>query len=333
MCQYQATDGVASSWHPTHYASFARGGSGLVVIEATAVTPEGRISNGCLGLWNDEQATALQPTIDLVHEAGAKVAIQLAHAGRKASVARGFPGAQDGSVPLDEGGWETVGPSPVSFTGLRDPRELTITEIKTIIAQFRESATRAVQIGCDAVEIHAAHGYLLHEFLSPLSNFRDDEYGGDVEGRARLVREIARVVRADHPNLPLLVRISASEWREDGFTPEDSRVLAGMLKEDGVDFIDVSSAANIREAHVSVGPGYQAQFAGTVREAGLPVGAVGLITSAEQAETLIVTGICDVVFIAREALRNPNTPISWAQQLRAATVGEIIPDSYHRAWR
>lgn len=332
MCQYQATDGVAGSWHPSHYASLARGGAGLVIVEATGVAPEGRISAGCLGLWNDEQAVALQSTVNLVHEAGSKIAIQLAHAGRKASVGLGFPGQPRTTISPDAGGWQTVGPSPVAFTGYRTPQELTVDEIQTIITQFRDAARRAVEIGFDAIELHGAHGYLLHEFMSPLSNFRDDAYGGDVEGRTRLVREIVRGIREDHPDIPLLVRLSASEWREGGFAPEDNRELAARLAEDGADLIDVSSGGNIGDATIKIGPAYQAPFAHTVREAGLPVSAVGLITSAEQAETLLGTGVCDVVMIGREALRNPHTPIAWAKQLRSDTIAEIVPHSYHRAW-
>lgn len=333
MCQYQATDGVASSWHPSHYASFARGGAGLVIVEATGVAPEGRISSGCLGLWNMDQAIALQPAVDLVHEAGGKIAIQLAHAGRKASVGRNLPGIPTDSVALEDGGWDTVGPSAKSFPGLREPHELSLDEISTIISQFRDAAHRAVGMGFDALELHGAHGYLLHQFLSPLSNEREDQYGGDFEGRTRLVREIVREIRADHPDFPILVRLSSSEWNEGGFTPEDSRSLATLLKDDGADFIDVSSGGNIANARIAVGAGYQAPFAQTVREGGLPVSAVGLIVSPEQAETLLVTGVCDVVQIAREALRNPNTPIAWAKQLRADNAAEIVPASYHRAWR
>lgn len=333
MCQYQATDGIANEWHTTHYASLARGGAGLVTIEATGVVPEGRITPNCLGLWNDEQAAALKTVVTKIHAAGAKAAIQLGHAGRKASTHPWLPGAKEGSIPLGEGGWETVGPTAEPFTGLRDPKALSVTEIKALIEKFREATTRAVNLGIDVVEIHAAHGYLLSEFLTPLVNTRTDQYGGDLQGRALFLREIVQSIRSDHPDLPLFVRISASDWRADGMTPEMSRDLAKLLKTDGADLIDVSSASNVLEAKVEVGPSYQTPFSNVVREAGLPVGAVGLIVSAAQAEATLVTGQSDVIFIGREALRNPFTPLAWAKELRTDNHADFVPGSYNRAWK
>lgn len=333
MCQYQATDGVANDWHTVHYGTLARGGAGLVLVEATAVVPEGRISPSCTGLWNDKQTQAFKRVTDVVHGTGGKIGIQLSHAGRKASTYRGFPGEQSGSMPLDDGGWETVAPSPVAFTGMTEPRELTGTEIEELIGQFVAAADRAVEAGFDAVELHAAHGYLLFEFLSPLSNFREDEWGGSLENRARMLLEVATRIRANHPDLPLLVRISASEWREDGFTTDDTTAVIRMLKAVGADFIDVSSAANVAEATIKIGPAYQTKFAGEVRDAGLPVSAVGLITSAEQAETILVTGLSDVVMIGRAALQNPYAPIHWAKELNSDKTQSLVPPSYFRAWR
>lgn len=332
MCQYQATDGVANDWHIVHYASFARGGAGLVMVEATGVTDDGRISPGCLGLWNDEQTAAMKRVVDVVHQTGGKIGVQLNHAGRKASLYKMFPGLPDGSMPIEEGGWQTVAPSAVAFTGLREPRALEVAEIEAYTQAFIDSADRAVAAGFDAIELHASHGYLLFSFMSPLSNFREDEYGGSLENRARMVRNVVRGIRKNHPELPIIVRISASEWRPDGFTPEDGGEVARMLKEDGADMIDVSSGANIAEASIKIGPSYQTQFTGPVQKGGLPVNTVGMILAAEQAEALLVTGQADTIMIGREALRNPFTPLEWAKKLRSDRLQEFVPGSYHRGW-
>lgn len=332
MCQYQAVDGIANDWHTVHYGALARGGAGLVMVESTGVVPEGRISSACLGLWSDAHTEALREVVNVAHRWGGKIGIQLAHAGRKASLFPMYPGARDGSIPLEEGGWETFAPSPIAFTGLREPRELSIEEIDQIIEHFVAAAGRAVEAGFDVVELHGAHGYIFSGFLSPLSNFREDEYGGSLENRARLLRTVSKRIRERHPELPLIVRITASEWREDGFTPQDGAALAAMLKEDGVDLIDVSSGANIAEASIRVGPSYQTQFAPEVRKGGLPVGAVGMILSAEQAETIVALELADVVSIGREALRNPFTPLKWSKELRSDRHSEIVPDSYYKAW-
>lgn len=332
MCQYQATDGVAGNWHAVHYGALARGGAGLVMVEATGVVPEGRISPKCLGLWSDVHTQALKEVVDGVHRWGGKIGVQLAHAGRKASLPPMHPGAPAGSLPVEEGGWETIAPSPEAFTGLARPRELTTDQIEALIEQFVAAADRAVEAGFDAVELHGAHGYIFSNFLSPLANFRDDEWGGSLEGRAKLLRETVRRIRTRHQNLPLFVRISASDWRDDGFLPEDGRALAEMLKYDGADLIDVSSGANIAEAKIVPGPSYQTRFAPVVRQGGLPVGTVGMILTAEQAETVVVTGLADVVSIGRQALRNPHTPLQWATELRSDKVQELVPDSYFKAW-
>lgn len=333
MCQYQAVDGLAGDWHTVHYGTLARGGAGLVVVEATGVVPEGRITPACLGLWSDEHADALRDVVGVVHRWGGKAAIQLAHAGRKASLYPMHPGAPEGTMPVSEGGWQTVAPSPVAFGGLAEPQALTVDELQALTQSFVDAAGRAVAAGFDAVELHGAHGYIFSSFLSPLTNFRDDTYGGSLENRARLLRDVVRGIRAAHPDLPLLVRISASDWLDGGFMPEDGAAVAAMLKDDGADLIDVSSAANVPESKIVIGPGYQTQFAPVVRAGGLPVGTVGMVLSAEQAESVLVTGLADVVSIGREALRNPFTPLRWAQELRAERLPELVPDSYHTAWR
>lgn len=332
MCQYQATDGLANNWHLVHYGSFARGGAGLVIVESTGVSPAGRISPNCLGLWNDEQMEALKKVTAIAHEADAKIGIQLNHAGRKASLHAMLPGIPDGSQTAEQGGWETVSASGEAFTGYAQPRYLETAEVKQIIQDFIDATDRAVEAGFDVVELHAAHGYLLFEFLSPLSNKRDDEYGGDFEGRTRMIRETVRGMRARHPELPIMIRISASEWFEGGFEPADGAKLAKILKEEGVDFIDVSSGGNIAEQRITVGPSYQTKFAHKVREGGLPVSAVGMILAPEQAEAILVTGMADVVQIGREALRNPNTPILWAKALRSDRIQDFVPGSYFKAW-
>lgn len=340
MCQYSATDGVPNDWHLVHLASFARGGAGLVMAEATGVVPEGRISLGCLGLWNDEQEAAFTRIAQLVHSHGATFGVQLAHAGRKASTYRSLPGEPTGSVPLDgaapesrdagRNGWQTVGPSAIAFPGLREPRALSTSEIADLIEAFRASADRAVRAGIDVVELHAAHGYLLHEFLSPLSNQRDDAYGGSAEARALLLREIVRAIRADHPGLPVFVRVSGSEWVDGGFDVAAATQLAKWLAEDGADLVDVSSSGNV-PAQIPVGPSYQVALAALVREAGLPVGAVGLITEAAQAEGILASGQADVVFLGRALLAEPHLPIVWAHRLRADSAAALVPPQYARA--
>ncbi|MGO3148174.1 MAG: NADH:flavin oxidoreductase/NADH oxidase [Leucobacter sp.] len=334
MCQYSAfeQDGVPTDWHLQHLGGLARGGAGLVIVEATAVVPEGRISPQDVGLWNSEQAQAFSRITSLVHEHGAKIAVQLAHAGRKASTSPGFPGEPSGSLPAEAGGWATVAPSPIPFSDeLTTPRELTTDELPALVRAFADAATRAVNAGFDAVEIHAAHGYLLHEFLSPISNTREDLYGGTLENRARLVREIVRMIREDHADLPILVRISATDWVEGGFTVEDAATVGAWCVQDGADLIDVSSGANVENARIPVGPSYQVALAAQVREAGVPVSAVGLITSAVQAEGILATGQADVILLGRPLLANPHLPLSWATELRAPHAADLVPKQYHRA--
>lgn len=336
MCQYSCPSagramGVPGDWHLQHIGALARGGAGLVVVEATGVVPEGRISPHCPGLWNDAQQAAFARLALIAHSHGARIAIQLGHAGRKASVTPMLPGETGGSVPFEAGGWQTVAPSAIAYGDLAAPRALTLDEIAQVRQAFVASASRAVEAGFDAVELHAAHGYLLHQFLSPFSNQRTDIYGGSPQNRARLLREIVRDIRAEHPRLPLLVRISATEWVDGGFDVASSRQLAGWLAEDGVDLIDVSSAANVPQVRVPVGPSYQVGLAAEVRQAGLPVGAVGLITSAEQAEGILASGQADVVFLGRALLENPHLPLAWAHRLGAPHAAQLVPPQYFRA--
>ena len=331
MCQYSALDGVPNDWHLVHLGSFARGGTGLVLTEATAVSPEGRISPVDTGIWNDEQRDAWSRIVDFVHGQGATAGMQLAHAGRKASTRPPFEGR--GPVPVEEGGWEAVGPSAVAFPGLAEPRELTVAEIDQVVEDFARAAQRALEAGFDLLEIHAAHGYLMHQFLSPLSNQRQDEYGGSFDNRARLVLRVVDAVRSVVPDsMPLLVRLSATDWVEDGWTADDSVALARLLREAGVDLVDVSSGGNA-SADIPVGPGYQVTFARRIREeAGIPTGAVGLITEPKQAEDIVADGAADVVLLARAMLRDPHWALRAAHEL-GVPVGDGIdwPKQYLRA--
>ncbi|WP_300342699.1 NADH:flavin oxidoreductase/NADH oxidase [Nesterenkonia sp.] len=335
MCQYsaEACDGMATDWHMAHLGSLARGGAGAVIMEATAVTPEGRISPQDTGLWNDEQAEKLQPVVDLMHAQGAAAGIQLAHAGRKASTARPFgEEGRSGSLTADQGGWSTLAPSAVAYPGLAEPGALTGDGIAAVVQAFADAAQRAVQAGFDLLEIHAAHGYLIHEFLSPLSNLRDDDYGGDLRGRARLLLEVVDAVRARvGEKVPLLVRVSATDWVEDGLDVQDTVQVVTWLRDHGVDLIDVSSGGNA-PARIRTGPGYQVPLAAAIREqTGVPVAAVGLITDPVQAEHIVGTGQADAVLIGRAALRNPHWPLEAARQLGHHP--EEIPGPYERAYR
>lgn len=331
MCQYSAVEGVPDDWHLVHLGSFARGGAGLVFTEATAVSPEGRISPADTGIWNDEQRDAWRRIVDFVHGQGATAGMQLAHAGRKASTRPPFEGR--GYVPPEEGGWQTVGPSPVPFPDLPAPRELTGPDLDRVVADFESAARRALDAGFDVVEIHAAHGYLLHEFLSPLSNQRTDEYGGSFENRVRLVLRVVEAVRAVVPeSAPLVVRISATDWVEDGWGVDDSVALARLLREAGVDLVDVSSGGNVL-AKIPTEPGYQVPFARRIREeAGVATGAVGLVTEPKQADEIVAEGAADVVLLARALLRDPHWPLRAAHEL-GVPVGEGIdwPKQYLRA--
>ena len=329
MCEYSAVDGVPNDWHLVHLGSFARGGVGLVFTEATAVSPEGRISPADTGIWNDEQQQAWARIVSFVHGQGATAGIQLAHAGRKASSkppweARGF-------VTDEDGGWEPVAPSAVAFPGLREPVALDAAGIARVVSDFGDAAERAVAVGFDVLELHAAHGYLLHEFLSPLSNRRDDEYGGSFENRSRLLLEVVAEVRR-RVAAPLVVRISATDWVEGGWTADDSVRLGVLLRDAGVDLVDVSSGGNAL-ADIPVEPGYQVPFARRIRaEAGIPTGAVGLITEPKQAEEIVADGSADVVLLARALLRDPHWALRAAHDL-GVEVGQGIdwPKQYLRA--
>ena len=318
MCQYSCVDGIVTDWHLVHLGTRAIGGAALVLTEATAVAPEGRISPQDAGIWNDEQAEAFKRINDFISSWYAIPGIQLAHAGRKASTYA--PGKGDGEVKTENGGWQTVAPSAIRFSDIFPrPKEMMKNDIHNVIEQFQKAAERSVRAGFKLIEIHAAHGYLLHEFLSPLSNKRYDEYGGSFENRIRILLEVLGAIRsviAD--SIPVIVRISSTDWVEGGWDIEQSVELARMLKEAGADLIDASSGGNISNARIPVGPGYQVPFAEKIkRESGIMTGAVGFITLPEQAEQIIATGQADIVLLARELLRNPYWPLAAARQLKA----------------
>lgn len=333
MCQYSSLDGYASDWHLVHLGGFAKGGAGLVMLEASAVTPQGRISPGDLGIWKDDHIEGLERIVRFVHGQGARVGIQLAHAGRKAS--RSIPFDGDHLLAPEDGGWETIAPSALAFDeGYSLPQALDQLGIDAVVIAFQQAARRAFEAGFDLVEIHAAHGYLLNQFLSPLTNHREDGYGGRFENRIRLLQEVVAAVRKEWPvQLPLLVRISATDWVEGGWTPDDSVELARALKGSGVDLIDVSSGGLVPHAKIPVGPGYQVPLAARIRrEGGMATAAVGMITESNQAHLIVANGEADIVLLAREVLRNPNWPLhaaatleeqaSWpVQYLRAAPRG------------
>jgi len=332
MCQYCAEDGVAGTWHLVHAASRAIGGNGVFIVEATGVVPEGRITPGCLGLWNDRQAEALAPVAAAVRTHGAVAAIQLGHAGRKAS--SHVPADGGGPIAPEDGGWIVVAPSPVALSpATAVPQALDLAGIAAVVDAFRAAAERAVAVGFELIEIHAAHGYLLHSFLSPLSNQRTDAYGGDLAGRARLLLEVVAAVRAAIPErLPLSVRISASDWVEGGWGADDSVELAGLLAQAGVDLIDCSSGGNSADQVIPIGPGFQVPFAARIRqEVGIATAAVGLITSPTQAERIVASGEADLVLMARESLRDPYFPLRAARELDA--MGSLsMPEQYLRGW-
>ncbi len=316
MCTYSATDGLADDWHLVHLGSRASGGAGLIITEATAVTPSGRISPADLGLWNDAQAEAVARVVRFVHSQGAVAGVQLAHAGRKAST--WIPGAGSGSLSVAQGGWQTVAPSAVAFgEGFAEPQALDQAGIRQVVVDFASAAKRALAAGYKVVEIHAAHGYLLHQFLSPLANRRSDEYGGCFENRARLTREVAAAVRAVWPeNLPLFVRLSATDWVDGGWNVEETVALSRLLQDEGVDLIDTSSGGMVPAASIPIGPGYQTEFAERVRrEAGIATAAVGLITAPAQADHIIRTKQADLVLVGRDELRDPYWPVHAAQAL------------------
>ncbi len=317
MCEYSSTDGFANDWHLVHLGSRAVGGAGLILTEAAAVTPEGRISPEDLGIWKDEHIEFLGRITRFIHSQGSVAGIQLAHAGRKASTYR--PSDGDGAVPEEGGGWKNVvAPSAVPFaSNYLLPQALTREGIKAVVRAFAQAAGRAREAGFRVVEIHAAHGYLISEFLSPLANHRTDEYGGSFENRIRLLLEVVRAVRGSWPErAPLFVRISATDWVEGGWTLDESVELAQHLKNSGVDLVDCSSGGNVPPARIPVGPGYQTPLAERIRhEAEILTGAVGMITAPAQADHIIRTGQADVAIIAREFLRDPYWPLRAGRDL------------------
>jgi 2,4-dienoyl-CoA reductase-like NADH-dependent reductase (Old Yellow Enzyme family) len=329
MCQYSVDleDGVPTDWHLVNLGSFARGGAGLVMTEATAVSAEGRISPQDTGIWNDEQAEKWAGITAFIRSQGAVPAIQLAHAGRKASTFKPWA-TSHGTVPADQGGWEPVAPSAIAFEGYATPRALEIDELPGIVDAFVQAGMRAIRAGFEVLEVHAAHGYLLHEFLSPLSNTRDDSYGGSLENRARLLLEIVRALRSAAGDIPILVRFSATDWTEDGWDVEQTATVAAWAHEAGADFFDISTGGLVPAA-IPLEPGYQVGFAERIGAvADVEVSAVGLITQARQAEEIVESGRADVVMMAREFLRDPHFPLRAAHELGV----EIpYPPQYERA--
>lgn len=327
MCQYSAVDGMINDWHRVHLGSRAVGGAGLIITEAAAVSPEGRISPGDIGIWSDEQVPGLARVVEFMHAHGSATGIQLAHAGRKSSMAP--PWEEQHVVAAKDGGWDTIlAPSPIAFgEHFATPVQLTPDEMLRIRSDFRRAAQRALDADFDVIELHAAHGYLLHQFLSPLSNTRDDEYGGSFENRIRFVLEIVQDIRQVWPSSrPLFVRISATDWLEEtdahseegslGWTVHETVRLSALLRDYDVDLIDVTSGGNYAQVTIPVGPGYQTGFSERVRrEAAIPTAAVGMITSPEQADHVIRTGQADLVMIAREFLRDPYWPLKAAHEL------------------
>lgn len=315
MCQYSATDGFVGAWHSAHLGAFATGAPGLIMVEATGVVPQGRISIGCPSIEDDAHAKAFAPMVDFAHSQGVKMGIQLAHAGRKASTMR--PWDTTRMAEIGEGGWQAVSSTDKAFEGYPAPRALTVAEIAQLVGEFADAARRAVAVGFDVIEIHAAHGYLLHQFYSPVSNDRTDEYGGSFENRIRFLMEVTAAVRAAiGDQVALFVRISATDWVDEGWNLIDSIELAAKLKAAGVDLIDVSSGGAVHNAPITPSPGFQVPFAAAIRkEAGIATAAVGLITEPEQAQYIIETEEADAVFLARAMLRNPRWAMNAAEAL------------------
>ena len=315
MCQYMAKDGLVGQWHEVHLGSFATGGTGLIMVEATGVVPQGRISIGCPSIEDDAHAQAFKPSIDFAHQHGVKMGIQLAHAGRKAGTM--LPWDDHRIATAEEGGWQSVSSSAIAFEGYLEPRALTVAEINQLTQDFAAAAKRAVAVGFDVIEIHAAHGYLMHQFYSPLANTRTDQYGGSFENRIRFLVETVDAVKAAIPaGTPLFVRISATDWVDDGWNLIDSVELCAVLKAHGVHLVDVSTGGNLHNAPIKATPGFQVPFATAIRtETGILTSAVGLITEPEQAEHIIQSGEADAVFLARAFLRNPRWALFAAEKL------------------
>lgn len=337
MCQYSCVeqDGMPTDWHLVNLGQHAIGGFGLVMTEATAVVPEGRISPEDTGIWSDAHIAPWRRIVEFVRGQGAVAGIQLAHAGRKGSTFSGFDG-RTGSVPSDEGGWTTVAPSAGAFSGYAQPEALSTEEVAALPKAFARAAVRADTAGFEVVEIHGAHGYLLHQFLSPLINQRTDAYGGSFENRTRLVVEVADAVRAVWPeDKPLFVRLSATDWADGGWDVGQTARLGAVLKDHGVDLLDVSSGGAVSQQQIVVGPGYQVPLAYEVREvSGLPVVAVGMITEPAQAEQILAEGSADAVMLARGAIREPAWPFRAAHELGVAYKETPYPVQHRRgAWR
>ena len=325
MCMYSCENGLANDFHYVHYGSRAQGGTGLIMVEATGVEPRGRITNHCMGIWNDQQAEKLQKIVEFVHQnSESKIGIQIAHAGRKGST------WENKQIPVDEG-WETIAPSPIPYHPTeRIPHALSVEEIKDLVQNFKDAAIRAVNAGFDVIEIHGAHGYLVHQFLSPLSNIRTDEYGGSFENRIRFLLEIVDAVNEElNENVALFVRISGTEYAENGWDIKDSVELAKILTDHSVDLIDVSSGGNIHGAKIPVFDGYQVPFSSQVKNEGeVKTAAVGLITSTEQAEKILNNGEADLIFVAREILRNPYLAVQGSFEMKE---DNFFPHQYLRA--
>jgi 2,4-dienoyl-CoA reductase-like NADH-dependent reductase (Old Yellow Enzyme family) len=329
MCQYSSEDGMPNDWHFVHLGTRAVGGAALVITEATAVSPEGRISPDDAGIWNEKQPDAFKRITSFISSQNSVPGIQLAHAGRKASTYSPWKGK--GGVDIKDGGWQTLAPSAIPFAeNYPHPREMDKDDIQKVINDFKSAAERSVRAGFKVIELHMAHGYLIHQFLSPLSNYRKDEYGGSLENRCRLALNVAKAVRETIPeNLPLFVRISSTDWAKDGWDIEQSVQLAGWLKELEVDLIDCSSGGNVAYAKIPAAPCYQIPFSYRIKkETGIMTGAVGLITSPEQAESIVAGNKSDIVSLAREMLRNPYWPLYAAKKLNSETEW---PKQYLRA--
>lgn len=332
LCQYtlSAKDGVVGDWHLVHLGSMAAGGAGLVIAEATGVSPEGRISDEDTGIWNDEQQAAWSRVVDFIHSQGAAAGIQLAHAGRKASIWPEWSTPKTGTMPIADGGWQSVSASDIPFTGYDAPIGLDAAGLEKVVADFESAARRALAAGFDVLEIHAAHGYLLHQFLSPLSNVRTDEYGGSLENRARLLLRVVSAIRAIAGEAPLLVRFSATDYAEGGWDEQQTAIVAGWAQEAGADFFDVSTGGNISGVRIPLGPGYQVRFASFVRDsAKVSASAVGLITTALQANEIVTSGQADAVLLGREMMRDPHFALRAAHELGVEI--DYWPKQYLRA--
>ena len=330
MCQYSCEnqDGIVNEWHLVHLGARAIGGAGMIIAEATAVAPEGRITPWCTGIWNYEQVAAWAKVTQFIRSQGAKSALQLAHAGRKASVYRDWAGK--GSIPLEKGGWQTVSSTSEAFEGYEAPRELETAEVHEVIQDFAEAAKRAVLAGFDAVEIHAAHGYLIHQFLSPISNKRTDEFGGSLENRAKILIEVVKAIRASVGQaMPIFVRFSATDYREDGWNVQQTTQVAQWCANAGADMFDISSGGLITGVKIPSGPGYQVPLAEHVAaEISEPVAAVGQITDAHQAEKILAAGKVDIILVGRASLRDPQWALRAAHELGVEL--DYWPNQYYR---